>query len=446
MHFADEAKIFVKAGNGGNGSASFRREKYVPKGGPDGGRGGNGGDVIIEADENLNTLASFLGKKHYKAGIGEDGAGRDQNGHRGESVILKVPIGTLVYDKLTGELIADFANNGQSVIVARGGLGGKGNAGFTSSTRQAPDFAELGEPGEEKELRFELKLIADVAIIGYPSVGKSTLISRISNARPKIADYPFTTLIPNLGVVKVGDTDFVVADIPGLIEGAHEGKGLGDEFLKHIERTKVLVHLLDITRDDLKSDYEKLNEELKLFCRRGNDSALSGETESAESFPRLADKPQLLVINKTDATIPEMIEDAKKIFKKQKPMFISAVSGEGIDQFLYKLKDFVKKYRRSDVETRRGASHEEHKIFRPHLEIPDARQFEVAKINENSFRVTGKRIEQIAIMTDMSKRGAIMRMLDVLKKIGAWREMEKLGAKEYDKIHIKDRVFDFISD
>lgn len=427
MHFADEAEIFVKAGDGGAGSFSFRREKYVAKGGPDGGNGGGGGSVVIQADENLNTLANFLGKKHYKAERGEMGLGQNKNGRYGEDVILPVPIGTLVYNKENDELLSDLTEHGQSVIVARGGLGGKGNTGFTTSVRQSPDFAELGEPGEEKELKLELKLIADVAIIGYPSVGKSTLISRISNARPKIADYPFTTLVPNLGVVKVGNTDFVVADIPGLIDGAHEGKGLGDEFLKHIERTKVLVHLLDITHDDLKSDYEKLNQELKLF--------------SAE----LSKKPQLLVINKVDATIPEIIEDAKGIFKKQKPLFISAVSGEGIDQFLYKLKDFVLKHRLRSEGATPASRLQERKVFKPHLDIPDARQFDVEKI-KGGFRITGKRIEQLAIMTDMSKRGAIMRMYDIFKKIGAQKEMEKLGGEEGDKVYIGERVFEFVSD
>jgi len=247
MHFADEAEIKVQAGNGGSGSFSMRREKYIPKGGPDGGNGGDGGNVILQADENVNTLVDFISKKHFKAGHGIFGLGRQKYGSAGEDIILKVPVGTIVFDTKTSEQIADLVHDGQQVIVAKGGLGGKGNANFKSSTRQAPDFAELGEPGEVKIIKLELKLIADVAIVGYPSVGKSTLISRISNARPKIADYPFTTLVPNLGVCKVGQADFVVADIPGLIEGAHEGKGLGIAFLKHIERAGILVHLLDLT-------------------------------------------------------------------------------------------------------------------------------------------------------------------------------------------------------
>ena len=425
MHFADEAEIKVKAGKGGHGCVSFRREKFIPKGGPDGGNGGDGGSVIFEADENMNTLVNFVSKKHFAAKNGQLGQSRNKAGKHGEDMVLKVPTGTLIYDKATGSQIADLLGHGQQVIVVKGGLGGKGNANFATSVRQAPDFAELGEPGEERDIKMELKLIADVAIIGYPSVGKSTLISRISNARPKIADYPFTTLIPNLGVVKVGGFDFVVADIPGLIEGAHKGKGLGVEFLKHIERTKILVHLLDINREGLRGDYNKLNEELKLYSKE------------------LAKKPQILVVNKIDTSIPEIEEEVKKEFKKEKPLFISAVSGEGIEQFLYKLKDEVIKLRKT---VSAGEDHDPHlrkHVFRPHLEIPDAKQFNVEKTDEG-FRISGKRIEQIAVMTDVSKRGAVIRMHDILKKIGAYREMTKLGGKDGDIIRIGEREFKFI--
>lgn len=425
MHFADESEIKVKAGRGGHGCASFRREKFVPKGGPDGGNGGDGGNVIFEADENMNTLVNFVSKKHFSAKNGSSGQGKNKAGKHGEDMILKVPMGTLIYDKSTGNLIADLLEHGQQVIGARGGLGGKGNSNFATSVRQAPDFAELGEPGEEREVKMELKLIADVAIIGYPSVGKSTLISRISNARPKIADYPFTTLVPNLGVVKVGDSDFVVADIPGLIEGAHEGKGLGVEFLRHIERTKVLVHLLDITRDNLRDDYKKLNQELKLYSKE------------------LAKKPQIVVVNKIDASIPEINDDIKKKFSKENPLFISAVSGEGIDNFLYKLKDEVIKLREVKMKNEKSQMKNEKKVFRPHLEVPDAKQFTVEK-EDGGFRITGKRIEQIAVMTDISKRGAIVRMHDILDKIGAYREMAKLGGKDGDVIRIGEREFKFI--
>ena len=422
MHFADEAQINVKAGKGGDGSASFRREKYIAKGGPDGGNGGDGGSILMQADSNLNTLVNFVSKKHFKAEGGEMGHGQNKYGAAGEDLILKVPVGTLIKDATSGELMADLTKEGQMVIVARGGLGGKGNANFKSSTRQAPDFAELGEPGEEKDLQMELKLIADVAIIGYPSVGKSTLISRISNAKPKIADYPFTTLVPNLGVVQVDNVDFVVADIPGLIEGAHEGKGLGIAFLKHIERAEILVHLLDITHEDPQDEFKKLNLELESYSKV------------------LSKKEQIVVFNKADATIPEIIEEAKENFKKYKPLFISAVSGEGMDSFLYRLKDEVLAHRKKKREAK---PKEEFKVFRPHMEVSDTKNFSVEK-TEDGFRITGKRIEQLAIMTDMSKKGGVYRMQDILTKIGAYREMKKLGGTEGNKVHIGERVFDFM--
>lgn len=427
MHFADEAQITVKAGNGGNGSFSMRREKYVDKGGPDGGNGGHGGSVILQADENINTLVNFISQKHYKAGHGEPGMGQHKFGHAGEDIILKVPVGTLVKEAESGELLSDLTEIGSQVVVAQGGLGGKGNANFKSSVRQAPDFAELGEPGEEKEIKLELKLIADIAIIGFPSVGKSTLISRISNARPKIADYPFTTLVPNLGVVKVDDTDFVVADIPGLIEGAHEGKGLGIEFLKHIERAKILVHLIDITHEDWKADFEIINKELTAYSKV------------------LAKKNQIVVFSKVDATIPEFIEEAKKQFKKYKPLFISAVSGEGVDHFLYRLKDEVLVLRQKEKtpSSKLKASSSGQKVFRPHLEISDTKNYTVEKIKDG-YKIAGKRIEQLAIMTDMSKKGGVFRMHDILKKIGAYREMKKLGGRVGDKIFIGVREFSFI--
>ncbi len=429
MHFADEAQIMVKGGDGGNGSFSFRREKYVDKGGPDGGNGGHGGSVIFQADENTNTLVNFVSKKHFKATHGEQGLGQQMYGKAGEDMILRVPVGTIVKEAETDKLIADLTHDGEQVVVARGGLGGKGNANFKSSTRQAPDFAELGEPGEERELKLELKLIADIAIIGYPSVGKSTLISRISNARPKIADYPFTTLVPNLGVVKVDDTDFVVADIPGLIEGAHEGKGLGIEFLKHIERAKMLVHLLDLTHENLMEEFNIINKELVSYSKI------------------LAKKDQIVVFSKVDATIPEITDPLKKEFKKYKPMFISAVTGEGLDMFLYRLKDEIIALRQREKaasETSHLPSHSpEHKVFRPHMDLSDTKQYTVEKLEEG-FKVSGKRIEQIAVMTDMTKKGGIYRMHDILAKIGAYREMRRLGGKDGDKIQVGVREFSYM--
>jgi len=272
VHFVDEASIYVKAGDGGRGCVSFRREKYVPRGGPDGGDGGDGGDVLMEADENLSTLLDLVSKSHYLAGNGRPGSGKNRTGARGEDLLIKVPVGTIVRDERTGLVLKDFTEHGERVVVARGGRGGRGNARFATSVNQAPTEFEEGQPGEERHLRLELKLIADVGLIGEPNAGKSTLLSRISAARPRVAPYPFTTLEPQLGIV---DTDsyqrFTVADLPGLIQGAHEGKGLGDEFLRHIERTRMLVHVLEpapMDGSDPLQAYHRVRSELRLFSER----------------------------------------------------------------------------------------------------------------------------------------------------------------------------------
>src|ERR1700759_1736323 len=322
--FVDEAKIRVKAGNGGNGIVAFRREKFVPRGGPWGGDGGRGGDVIMESSERHNTLVHFRFNPEYKAERGRHGEGSNKTGREGDNVILKVPVGTIVYDQLTGELVHDFSHADDRVVIARGGRGGRGNARFATSTHQAPREHEEGKPGEERELRLELKLLADVGLVGYPNAGKSTLISRISAAKPKIADYPFTTLQPNLGVVIVGDPpndmSFVVADIPGLIEGASEGAGLGTQFLRHIERTRVLVHLVDVSdssgRPDPVQDYEVINRELANFG--------SG----------LDTKPLIVVASKIDIANKEKLAKLKRYCKRKKLELyaISAVTGAGIDE------------------------------------------------------------------------------------------------------------------
>jgi len=318
MKFIDEVKIRVIAGDGGRGCVSFRREKFVPRGGPSGGNGGNGGDVIAVADPQLTTLLDLRYQKLYKAGRGQHGMGSDCHGHRGDDRVIKVPVGTMIRDGATGELIGDLQAAGERVTVARGGRGGKGNAHFVSSTNRSPRFAQPGEPGEERELDIELRLLADVGIIGLPNAGKSTLISVISSVRPKIADYPFTTLVPNLGVVGYDDKSFVVADIPGLIEGAHQGHGLGHKFLRHVTRTSLLIHLIDgsqIDPDDSLKDWRTVNEELALFD------------------PALAQKPQIVVINKID--LAEAREHArafaKEIPERYRPLYlISAATTEGV--------------------------------------------------------------------------------------------------------------------
>lgn len=342
--FIDEAVIRVKAGGGGNGCMAFRREKFVPRGGPSGGDGGRGGDVIMESSERHNTLVHFRFNPEYNAERGRHGEGSNCTGRDGESVVLKVPVGTIVYDKESGEKLYDFSQPDERVVIAHGGRGGRGNQHFATSTHQAPREFELGKPGEERVLRLELKLLADVALVGYPNVGKSTLISRISAARPKIADYPFTTLQPNLGVVTIGELpheeSYVVADIPGLIEGAHTGTGLGTQFLRHIERTRLLAHLVDVSdssgRPDPVKDFKVILEELASF--------------GAE----LEKKPMIVVASKMDVVNPEKLARLRKHVKKLKLDLyeISAVTGKGIPELEYAMG-------RSVAEIRVGTYHQE---------------------------------------------------------------------------------------
>ncbi len=331
MKFVDEAKIYVKSGHGGSGCVSFRREKFVPKGGPDGGDGGKGGDVIFRATESHHTLLDLKYKQHQIAKNGGHGSGNHRTGKSAEDLIVPVPVGTIIKNFETGEELADLSEKNQTFIVARGGIGGKGNAHFTTSTHQTPRFAQEGMEGEEFTLQLELKLLADVGIIGFPNAGKSTFISRVSAAKPKIADYPFTTLTPHLGVVKYRDGgSFVLADIPGLIPGAHEGMGMGDKFLKHVERTLLLLHIIDISTEpntNAWSNYTAINNELKNY--------------NAE----LSEKPQIVALNKID--LPDVRKNAKKqvaLFKKKGIMLhsFSAVTGEGIKEILNKIAEKLK--------------------------------------------------------------------------------------------------------
>jgi GTP-binding protein len=329
--FIDEATIRVKAGDGGNGCLAFRREKFVPRGGPSGGDGGNGGDIVMESSERHNTLVHFRFNPEYKAQRGRHGEGSNKTGREGVGITLQVPVGTILYDADTGERVHDFSLPDERLVVARGGRGGRGNARFATSTHQAPREHEEGRPGEERVFRLELKLLADVGLVGYPNVGKSTLISRISAARPKVADYPFTTLQPNLGVVAVGEArderSFVVADIPGLIEGAHSGAGLGTQFLRHIERTRLLAHLLDVSDDsgrpDPVKDFEIISGELKSFGGR------------------LDEKPIILVASKIDVANREKLARLKRYAKRRGIDLypISAVTGQGIDELKFAMAD-----------------------------------------------------------------------------------------------------------
>lgn len=330
MNFIDTATIAVKAGDGGAGHVSFRREKFVPKGGPDGGNGGDGGSVIIEADQQLGTLLDFTYKRKYEAQNGDRGGKSNCTGRSGNDIVIRVPVGTIIRDRETEEVVADMTVHGERVVVARGGMGGRGNSEFVTSVNQAPRNSDPGTPGEECQLDLELKLLADVGLVGFPNAGKSTLISAISAARPKIADYPFTTLVPNLGMVRAGQyRSFTVADIPGLIEGAHQGKGLGIQFLRHIERTAVLVFLIDVQSDDPEHDLTVLRQELGLYS------------------PQLLDKPWLVCLSKADVLGDELSEELRRspFAEKHKARVISAVSGRGLPELIEQMWSFVQTQR-----------------------------------------------------------------------------------------------------
>ena len=407
--FFDEAKIFVQGGRGGDGCVSFRREKFEPLGGPNGGNGGKGGDVVLEADPNLNTLIHFKKRSHFNAERGEHGRGKNQYGKSGQDWAIPVPLGTVVRDFETGELIADISSPGQKVIVARGGRGGRGNDAFKSSTNQAPRIAERGEPGEESWITLELKLIADAGLVGMPNAGKSTFLAAVSAARPKIADYPFTTLEPNLGVVTVDDDSFVLADIPGLIEGAHQGIGLGHKFLRHVERTRVLIHVLDGLSEDPMGDYEQIRQELSLF-----DS-------------ELGDKAEIVVLNKIDlpdvqAHLPQWQDAFSTLDLELLP--ISAATGEGVKQVIRKTASLLKTLptKESQVE---GLA-----VF----EGPKKEDtFEVTNRN-GVWYVEGARIKRLVEMTNFNYGEAIARFQNILDAMGVLKALREAGVEAGDTV------------
>ena len=417
--FYDRATIHVRAGNGGNGIASFRREKYVPFGGPDGGDGGTGGGVYLEVDPNLNTLLPFAYEQHYRAEHGGPGRKAKKHGKKGNDLTVKVPPGTTVHDAETGELLADLVTPGDRLLVARGGQGGLGNTHFATSTNQAPRLAEKGEPGEERSLQLELKLIADVGLIGYPNAGKSTLISAISAARPKIGDYPFTTIEPNLGVVQAGDDTFVVADIPGLIEGAHRGVGLGHEFLRHVERTRVLVHVVDaagLEARDPVDDYQIIKQELAAYSEE------------------LASRPRVVALNKID--IPEATEhldrvtaaaraDGHEVFR------VSAATRQGLEPLLFAVARLLRENPRELLEP----AEEQATLY---TLDDDERVWRVEQLSRHHFQVTGKRIERLTRMTDFANDEAASRFQRVLQASGISRELEKQGVQPGDIVHLAD--------
>ena len=411
MAFVDEAKIRVVAGPGGNGAVAWHREPYKPKGGPDGGDGGDGGSVILRADRSVGTLLDVRDHPHIKAGAGGPGEGKRRHGARGRDRVVLVPAGTVVYDQ-DGTLIADLANPGDELVAAAGGRGGKGNARFATPTRRSPAFAQKGAGGDERKLRLELRLLADVGLVGFPNAGKSTLISRISKARPKIADYPFTTLTPNLGVVTSSEESFVVADIPGLVEGAHAGKGLGHRFLRHVSRAAVLVFMVDLAATDRDPflDHDVLSAELEAFD------------------PELAERPSIVVASKFDAAGDRAGELSQRL---PAALPISAVTGHNIPELVDRLSDLVDRARK-DMPAPVG--------YVRHVVRDDPIRVE----RENgAWRVRGRRAERAVETTDLDNEEAVARLQRLLVTMGVERLLAEAGARAGDEVRIGDAAFDF---
>ncbi|PKN92108.1 MAG: GTPase ObgE [Chloroflexi bacterium HGW-Chloroflexi-6] len=414
--FIDQAEIFVQSGKGGNGMMHFRREKYVPRGGPDGGDGGKGGDLILEARHTVNSLVSFRHTMRFAAQDGKGGGSNNKYGRSADDLVVPTPLGTVIYDAITGELLGDLTENGQRLVICKGGRGGRGNTHFKSSMNQVPRTAEKGEPGEEKRLRLELKLIADIGIIGVPNAGKSTLLSVLTNAKPDIAPYPFTTIRPNLGVAEIdADTSVVMADIPGLIEGASQGVGLGHDFLRHIQRTRVLIHLLDGMSEDPLADFSQINTELSLFDEN------------------LAKKPQIVALNKIDQ--PEVQERLPKLKKEMKKrgielMAISAMARTDVKELLYK--SFLTL---AETPTREEITPAAMPIYRPQ---EDPNQFTITREDGKQWRVTGPAIERAAAMTYWEHSGSVRRFQRIIEAIGIEKALRAAGVQEGDTVFIAD--------
>ncbi|HET6925215.1 MAG TPA: GTPase ObgE, partial [Candidatus Saccharimonadales bacterium] len=409
-------EVTVIAGDGGNGKLSFRHEKFIDKGGPDGGDGGNGGDVVLVASRNETTLAAFRYQKELKATDGEPGGKQRMHGKSAGDLEVSVPVGTVVMDE-AGKVLADLTHDEQKAVIAHGGRGGYGNAHFVSSTRQAPKFAEKGEPGDSLQVKLELKMIADVGLVGLPNAGKSTLLSRLSNAKPEIADYPFTTLTPNLGVVDIDtDTSVLIADIPGLIEGANEGKGLGHEFLRHVERTSVLIHLIDAYQPDVPEAYRTIRTELE------------------KHDPQLAKRAEIVALNKIDGLDAEIVDDLLTQLRaatgpKAQLLAVSAQSGQGIRELLYAVKAAVLKAR-----TKQAKQAEKSAV--PVLTLGDqSRRWQVRKEGA-TFVVSGPRIEKFAQRTDFSNEQGLRRLRDIMNKMGVMHELNRRGIKAGATIRI----------
>ncbi|WP_378953165.1 GTPase ObgE [Pelosinus sp. sgz500959] len=420
--FIDRARIHVVSGNGGNGMSSWRREKFVPRGGPSGGDGGRGGDVILIVDANTNTLIDFRYKRKFVAQNGVGGQTKNMHGHNAESTYIKVPAGTLVKDDETGAVIADLTKVGQQAVLVKGGRGGRGNARFVNSVNRAPTFSENGAPGAERIVRLELKLLADIGLVGYPSVGKSSIISCVSAAKPEVAAYHFTTLTPVLGVVSLDEGhSFVIADIPGLIEGAHEGVGLGHDFLRHIERTKIILHVLDVSglegRDPI-DDYNKINNELKLYNER------------------LSTRPQIIVANKMDLiesqeNLPRVVEYMEKLGHKVYP--VSAATGEGLPELMQVSSQLLLEYVEPPEETDDTIVYE----AKPEVE------FTIGRDMDGAYLVRGKGIEKLVAMTNFDNEEGLRRFQQVFRKRGMEDALKENGIKEGDTVRIGEMEFEF---
>lgn len=415
--FTDYVKIIAKAGNGGNGAISFRREKYVAAGGPDGGDGGKGGDVYFEVDPNSNTLIDFRYKKKFKAENGNNGEGANRYGKSGEDLTINVPIGTVIKDAKTNQVLADLSHERQKELVLKGGRGGKGNAHFATSTRQAPHFSQDGENGEEKELILELKLLADVGLIGFPNVGKSTFLGRTTSATPKIADYHFTTLEPNLGVVKTdyGDS-FVIADIPGIIEGASEGVGLGLQFLRHIERTRLLLHVIDVSGSEGRNpvdDFNKINSELQKYSEK------------------LSKRTQIIVANKIDSMQDETLcQELEKLAKEKKlEIFkISAVTGEGVDELIRHVSELLKTLPKDDL-----IEYETKKVYK----LEEDNDYTIRK-EDGMYIIDGEPVERIMRRVNIADNESLYYFQKHLEELGVNERLRKMGVKEGDIVKIAD--------
>lgn len=423
--FVDTARVLVQAGRGGDGAVSFRHEIYVDKGGPDGGDGGRGGDVVFTATERLNTLLSFRYKPELKASDGKAGSKRKKAGKSGQSLSVNVPVGTIV--KRDGVVIADFVQNGQEVTIARGGDGGFGNAHFKSSTRQAPKIAELGEPGDTFEAELELKLLADVGLVGFPNAGKSTFLSVVTNARPEIADYAFTTLSPNLGVADIDDGSLLIADIPGLIEGASKGKGLGDAFLRHIERTAVLLHMIDIYSDDVANNYKVIRHELEQYSEE------------------LSTRPELVVLTKCEGLDDELInmqiaELRQVVPAGTKVLAVSATAHSGLVEVLRQLRSIVKRQRAVVVEAEKAPDKVTLTLDDKQLE----NQWAVSRDKDGRYLVTGAKIERFARRTNFDQFEAINRLRDIMRKLGISHELIRQGAEPDSVVKINDDEFTLV--